>query len=612
MLKETLRKWEKGMAIILVLLCAVVLFILVTSMVYLNTHNMRLMNGYRDRVAALEMARAGVARSIYLLTCNSTFSQDVNSQDHLQAPGSYTVTFNSGKPFYSVNNIWGYAASTTPNFRGQEVMANTADIVVTAKVNSATKRIRVVLKRGIDTNHALLSLGKIDLEGDCKIDGIKSLKDKSPVPGMVHSNYASQTGLDYSINWNNSGTFYLNPEGKISCVSGANEEPIANSIKENVETGQIDESAPNISLPEVDIQAAIEGATGYPMPRIDTSGSGIYYTNGQVQISQNNYVNGNYEVNGDLNLNGGTLFVNGNLTVNGSIRGKGAIYVKGDTTARGDTSIVTNQSNGATIFGQGDVTLTGIDATGYLDTLAGEYPDTVGTALTNYKTTMSSLQAELNSDSPDIHRVWSLCGSLSQHLSASSREGLIECAIPAPDGSIPLCNINSRIPALVIAIENSLGPAYQYDLKAQQTVKALHGLMYYYRSGLHWETGLWDDDILAEDERSVDRQFRMVTGGDYGAGIAASLTQEMFFDGIRTFVENNPMDLSWAGESYFQGFIYSKGKLKVSNKLNVIGVVMVKGDVNLTGGSTLTFDEEYCNIISGAPLTLRILTYEEI
>jgi Tfp pilus assembly protein PilX len=122
---------KRGSVIITVLFIAVILLMYATALVSINQHNMRVVRMNHDRIAAQQMAEAGVNNIIHTIFYNSNFGKynEVLEYTSTENPElGYRITFNPDHLYYSVNNLDNKADSYTKNFEGKRVASETIDI----------------------------------------------------------------------------------------------------------------------------------------------------------------------------------------------------------------------------------------------------------------------------------------------------------------------------------------------------------------------------------------------------------------------------------------------------------------------------------------------------
>jgi hypothetical protein len=404
----------KGSIIITVLFLAVILIIYATALVGINQNNLRMIRKNKDKLAAQQMAEAGINDTIHKIFLNPNFgkNQEVLEYSSTENPEQgYRITFNPKESFYSVNNLDNPAHSLAKNFEGKSVAGNTIDIVSVGIAGKDTTKptehkIQIILRRDLTYGLSIGAMKQISANGRVEIDGIRSMLNlDSKIPGTIHSNHdllrSSPEGP--SIRWTPGlggtiGDFVLGGNSVITTVG---------EVSSNLLPKKPRESEPKKIFPVIPVSSIVKKKAS-SSPRlsdlkvwvVDSASSNITQVNlsmtynpgnnssytgyiniGDLKEGYERYHKGNLVVNGDIALNNGTFYVDGNLTVNGGIKGNGSIYVTGDVNILGGNStIVTNQIDSCSIFSDGNVNLAGLDARGYLEALAKQYPDTIGKA----------------------------------------------------------------------------------------------------------------------------------------------------------------------------------------------------------------------------------------
>lgn len=654
-----MRRAKRG--ILLVTLLMILGVVLMWSAALLNLNRGELASGdhYRDRLKALQLARGGLNHAAQVLTNDSSFSGDISWGDSLRG---YQISFSGPTESRSVNNLDNLPPGPITNFRGEDVPGHTADLLVTAWQGQRRVRVRGLIRRGFSLNASVVSTERVVLDGDMTLKGVTSLTDPTPRGGGVVSVYRSTSANDHAVSWANSGPGTFLMEGEARIQSGPEADSAYHSISPNLKAlypDRTDEGAANQPPPRFSVGETVVAGSSNPAPT-DVVLSGGAYRLGYSQINDQRYVGGNLEVTGDLNLAGGTLYVNGDLTLNGGIHGIGSVFVDGSVSINGGNSVVlTNQSSGAALFSSGDVTLTGIDASGYLDSLASWYPD-IGVAKGDLEAAWSGLTGVANRvpTGPDAESLWAFTQALSWD--QLDRTNYWVNPIRGPQGTYAHASTTKPIPKLTLAIKNSLGPGYDTDVKAQKIVQAMeqthHNFRFnYFNAPATYtadpatytipgvspaeyydnEVAGWDDSIylavppppppndllpwtptgaVANGKRFKDLTFdhKYRASGDK-VGMAphqVELRSQMFAQ-AKAFTDMHPLDFGWLGDSFFQGLVYAEGQVSVDNRFHVIGSLISHGRVQLTGGSSLTYNDEYTDAV-GAAGPVRVAAYEEL
>ncbi len=623
---------RRGMVLITLLSIVLVITMLAGGLLSLNKQWFVQVAWQRDRTQALELARGGLNHLMHRLTYDSQYA--VSGTQSLSA-GSYSWDFDSSHPDYCVNNLMNSAASSTPSFRGQPVGPGCADLVVCGQVNSSRVRCHAVIRRGLNFTKALGSVGQIKMVGNVSVDGIDNAASSNP--GHVDSGLFSHFGstlAQQAVDWDDLGgasSFLLDANSRLMTVppSQAGAKGFSASLISSLPAASLNQNSSG-QIPQYRVSDLVSAGASKPAPsRVIPIAGGFALTS--PGISDQRYVNGSLTVNGDVVLTDGTLMVHGDLTINGGIKGKGAIYVDGNVhVLGGNSSVLSNQPTGAALFSSGNVRLQGLDARGYLNSLANTYP-AVHDNMVAFNTTLAGISTSVQSN--DFNSAYGLTNQLTRQYWAMtppagrSNTGYWVNSIRAPNGNFPDGSSDGDVPGVVNAIRASLGPAYASDVSAQRVVKALEEVHYEFRrnldgcdgnlqivdnqipgvpdfaaysagSRLHYPS--FDDAALPLASRTLDSQ-------QASAGFNSSQACE----GVRGWFRNNPLDLSWIGKSYFQGVVYAEGNLQVDTEFSVLGALASQGDVRLSNGAHLTFVEEYMKL-GGAYGPVAPLYYEEL
>jgi hypothetical protein len=540
----------------------------VTLLLSLSTEN-RLILKNAHTTEALFLGEAGLADATYQLsTDNGWAPQDPTplEVDFPELNGKYTIVFNpptdpSVELFESVNNLNNGSAVTGPG--GTEVPARTAHIVVNVQVKGREFRYEALISRGFSepTTVPLLTSGRIRMNGDVVIRGVESLSNPVAIDAGIHSNNsANQAGI---IEWDGGGTGRAFISGEVTTTSSH-----PGAIQDNggdFNPGGVEVGAPPHSFPYIDIDAAIASGKGSTVM--------VPSVGGTTSLSGSNYRWDGGVINGDLVLDGVNLFVDGNLEVNGTIKGTGAIYVSGNTSFRGTANLVADEGYGMGIFSKGHVKLEGFDGSQYLESIAASNPTDFGKWFGDAKTAHIDLVGEISggsyaADATDTTATWgNQPNSVVDQLRSVLGGGDDETLPPGLDEADTLG-----------LMANFLESNFAGNDSADFMVDRLRDTRTLYADG-----GLLDQ---AND------------GYDPSDASKASARSEN-------------QDFNKLGTSYFQGLIYTNGAVYASNEVEVVGALLANkngfspqgpwsvdgetltaGDVFLTGGSSLVFNQE--------------------
>ena len=610
---------RRGSVLMICLFLLLVISMLTTALFKLHLQSLQELSLRRERQQAAQMARAGLNHVLHLWTYNPAWSAAL---DTVQNGEGYRVFF-AAAPYRSVNNLANPSALSGANYRGEDVLPYSADLVVSGLSGHSTVRLHSLIQHGIQFNRSLGAVGKIRLVDDCEVRGIRSFFDPTEVGGGMLSKYQMSAAGDWAIEFSGPGTLTAGATSRIEALPQPGHQPAISPSIHAALGQQVRENSLDTPLPEFDVQQLMTPHLSDPAPAGLSGG-----TLGTSLISDSRCVHGNLAINGDLVFgNNGSLYVDGDLTLNGGVIGEGAIYCNGKVTIQGgSSSLITNQGNGAALFARGDVTLQGQSAVGYLDALGASHPaiqskwNSVRNQLASIKNAVDTAPdplTDLNGAKIAAQSLWGLNWAMSKKEVHSSHpeynagvtpgQNWIN-SIPSPNGAYADAGSDALLPSLIDEIRNSLGPGYASDIRAQRIVHALEETHYYFRHnndtaqlnagasivnnrlvGGGTEVVGWDDASLGHDSWSFEHG--VISSDPWGAFLADPAVT--FFAGLRGFYNNHPMDFSWLGSSNFQGIIYTEGNVTASNRFDVTGLIVSGGQVQLSGGSKLVYNEEY-------------------
>ena len=611
-----MRRRGSVLMVLLFLLAAVSL--LSSALFKLHLQSLQELGLRRERQQALQMARSGLNHAIHLLTYSPSWNAGLNTV--VQGQG-YELSFSSGNR--CVNNLANPSAATGANFQGRDVPPLSADLVVTGRSGRSQVRLHALLQHGLQFQRSLGALGKVHIQDDCEVRGIASFANPADRGGGILSKYQMTGAGDYAIEHSGPGSFTVGPSALIEALpQDGGLQAISPSIHSAVPQA-VRENSVDSPLPEFDIDELMAPHLSHPPP--------VSLSGGQMPTS---YLQDERTVAGDLMVNGdlvfaadGALYVDGDLILNGGVIGEGAIYCRGQVTINGgSSSLITNQGSGAALFAGGDVTFQGQSAVGYLDALATGYP-AIQTRWNAVRNQLTQIQTTLNgAPDPNINlagaqtsaqSLWGLNWQMSKqelpagHPAENSGVSLGQDwfnSIPSPNGTHADSGSVAMLPALIDEIRNSLGANYSTDARAQRIVHALEETHYFFRHNA--DTGSLNPGSSIVNNRLVGGAALITTWDDidlepsswsYEHGVSAAGTwgtpdlggMNRFFQSIRSFYDQHPMDFSWLGSSNFQGIVYTSGDVSISNRFEIHGLVLSGGQVTLSGGSKLVYNDEY-------------------
>ena len=515
--------------------------------------------------------------------------------------GEYSIVFDDDdnlEAHESVNNLAGNSAVDGPRGAGT-VPPHTVDLVVLGQVNGTERRLEVLLHRGsvLTAASPLVTSGKIYLKGDVYVDGIKSITDTTQVTAGIHSNsVANQSDL---ILWESIAGDEAIISGDVTVQSShgssINMDGGAGTYTSGGEsTGQSPQTIPSVNVANT-VAANSSHPDFIPNSGSNTLTSGEYSYSGGV-------------IHGDLVLDDSTLYVEGDLRVNGSISGKGSIYVNGETIFEGDTNIVTEEDRGLAILSSGNVTLKGFNGTQYLEDLAIADPDNFGVYFDDAKLALNQIQITINGE--DL-RDWTVTGNLKANMDSARRT-------LGQDHGVPYQGTEN----------NTLGEMANYlDLhragepSAEFLSAKLRTMRRFFDGRADANTSIGEataQEILADFEAGT---FQRSGVFDVLLDLPHLVADPEAISSFATALSYDRL-----GTSVFQGSLYSNGYIYAENEVEVIGGIFAEknensptgftnignvslepGDVYLTNGSSVIYNEEFMQGNSGGngPLTVQ-------
>lgn len=338
-----------GFLLLSVLLLMGVLIMLLTTLLSQSRFLSHLsIYSYKDSLR-LKTAESGLAFAISKLREEPSWSEDtVASMENGQ--GQFSIAFSSVN---SVNNLQGVGEL-------HDVPAQLARVVVEGRFEGGHTTLEALVGRVplVIANDAVMARGRISLQGDVRVSGLKAFDDNEATDGDIVS--ASQANAADQVVWRRGS-----PAGGSLVVDGAVRSSSPHVAAIDVSGGNVRRSSHiNQAVPEVkapDIFSEIRQHQGATRPTLNP---------GETVLNSGDYYLSSLEHSGDIVLNGANLYVDGSFNLNGSIRGSGAIYVGGDTKLYGSASVTANDENHIALMSQGKVELQGFDGSRYLRDLA--------------------------------------------------------------------------------------------------------------------------------------------------------------------------------------------------------------------------------------------------
>lgn len=535
---------------------------------------------YHDQVAALYLAELAIQDARAELENDPDWTTGFTNKSVPGVRGTYNVGFNTtGAPFTnmeSVNNANGIQGGET--YRGPATLdRGDCLLVATAEVGRSTRTIEALVQVGgglpfLDV--ALLNDRRIVLTGDVKIEGVKSLRDSTPVLVGLHSNLA--TGADDIVDL--SGVDAASNITGVISSSGTSPNAVNLGLYGATHTGGQANNAPQKTFPNVDIVGRVSSKSSSPPPVI-TPGTTVL----NFQDEKEYFHSGPLFINGDLKLEGVNLYVDGPLTINGSLEGNGSVFVTGKSILQGSTKVTTATPDKIALFSHGSVQIAGFNGTDYLQNQL--FPSSAAANLS-----FQNLRADLFSFNNDLANFpfWGPGGVLD--VTRSRIAG--ETGTPVGPGNPSTFMLNRLI----------------YFLQNEAPSTARDSLLKKFISTRDMLQGALDGSASAQ--KALD-QAKAGRFGRHSIDAILDTRATEYYDQISGLLAT--IDLNRPGEAYFQGLVYTHGFLHASAEVTIVGAIAVTqsstgppipnetigphnlsaGDVYLLDGSKLLFVEEF-------------------
>ncbi len=627
---------RRGVVLALTFLMVMVLTVFTGALVQLGQADLGNASHYLNKARSRGLAQAGVEHAIHRLTYDAGFHDAVT----VNAPtGQYRFHFDTTKPGFSVNNLLGGGSATQRNSIGDLVASYRVDLVVVGVSGSVETRLHSVCESGLRVTKSAGSEGPLSIGAQSSVRGIRSLSDPTEVGGGLFSHFVSVSPSNPSVSVM-SGAFSIGATSTVSAPPANGGTSITSGVPVSNQRSESQDKVPDLDVTRLVQQQQ----SALPLPAgLTPVGAG--YEMADPSITGAKKIDKDLVVRGDLQLNGASLYVKGNVTIYGGVVGEGSIFSDGDVKIVGGTSSLrTNQTSGAALYAQGTVELEGLDATGYLDSIISAHPSSpLGPAKAQLLTNLSANQSSMGSSSPYVRfqGVRKTGGMGSAGWLAQGKVG--------PDGSRGLTTVDfNDLLLTAAAVKSTLGVNYASDSKANKIVRALEQYSYdnrgafdrvsnsinndYTLAGVPSSSSQWDDNVFLSTPDVPDTtnwytalwpQARVLTEGRnfgslsfdhqaralYGrvtssaqlgglspsAAYVAALTplEVLHANQIKASADLHPLDMSWLGKSNFQGIVYSRGDLKISNDFTLYGSALSKGKIEITDRSELVYVEEY-------------------
>lgn len=265
-------------------------------------------------VMAFEAAQAGIADAMYNLAENQSWTAGFNNKTVPNGSATYSVTFNTAAPNYSVNNING-ASAASGFFGANTVAAKTAQVICTGTSYIADGQpVRRTLFASVKVNtssawgvFAAFGFETVNVAvNNCSIDGFSSASGPyAPPDPPGHYNSGGDIGTN---SWVSSGGSYVVDSGNVTAFTSQAE--VYGDVYTGVGTTQASVSGTmgtnynawqplpaEVPLTPVTIPSApagtIVGSTYYPGTYATLPSSNITLTSGTYVITGNVRITGN-------------------------------------------------------------------------------------------------------------------------------------------------------------------------------------------------------------------------------------------------------------------------------------------------------------------------------
>jgi hypothetical protein len=308
--------------------------------------------------------------------------------------------------------------------------------------------------------------------------------EPDPAPGGILSKYRTSDASQPAIEWSG-GTFTMSELSRLETApADTGLDSVSANLRANYPDKIIDQGAAD-TIPDIDVEAKV--TAGLSSPALTGGGSTLI---GDQILAEPRSVAGNLTVNGDLIFAqkrvdtpdgpvmaaDGTLYVDGDLTLNGGIKGIGSLYVSGDITVRGgNASLQTSQPTGTAMMAGGDVSLEGLDAAGYLQSLAAADP--------NISDALDHLNARLGlyASASEPGGLYETSRWLSKHAHSlpQATETVFINPLPGPDGRHNLGYSSGALPRMALAIKAT--GIHLSDPRAAKVINALEEMDLHFR-----------------------------------------------------------------------------------------------------------------------------------
>jgi hypothetical protein len=567
---------RRGTALLTVLTMMMVLGIVLKSLTFLLGSRAFSVRSNQDLAESRFLAEAGLARVQQELTRSAAWAGTFTNEHVGDSVGTYSVHFSTNPgPSDSANNMVSAVPGNGPRGPGT-VPPYTSDVVVTGRCNGKTYVLEALVSRRLEDTAAvaIASTGRVFMDGNVEVSGVRAFTDATDLPTGIHSN---SEALSTCISWTGTGSQRLRVSGDLSATSTAADAILLSGT--HTERG-VKIAQPPVEFPRVDIRGRVKDNNSRPAAPFASLGTSNLAAGEFYQA-------GSTTVNGDVILHDTTLYVNGDLSVNGSISGTGSVFVTGTTTLRGDSHVSTTNSEGVALYSHDSVSLLGFDGNAYLQEFCAANP-TAGDLLLRVQAQMERVTA-LGHPLTRSEHFKDTMTSVRLHLGYEDGE----------DDKKLLKKLRSEIENTAVSGETRDWIMRRMDnLRAffddAETVGGNDGAR---ASFLRDPMPKGFAEVLSEDGDDNSRFFRQHREEIW------ALLDELNFNKI--------------GTSYFQGVIRTHGSFYAANEITVLGSIgaygdgalgtvvrggrtLAPGDIFVQNGVTLKFSKEYA-LTQGGP-----------
>lgn len=486
-MKHLWRSNQRAAALALTLIMVLILTAMTGSLIELGRADLGNAGHYISNIRAHSLAQSGLEHALQRLTFDAGFHDSVHVDC---STGSYEFHFDPSLPNYSVNNLLGGAPSSQLNSQSNVVAPYRVDLVVLGRSGSVSTRLHAVCTSGLSLTKSAGSDKSIRIQNTSEVGGIRSLADPVPVGGGLFTHFVSTSTAVPSISVPVS-TFTISSSSTVAAPKPNGGQDIAGNVPVAQKRSQCSDKVPDIDVHDlVSLQSALSAPSG-----LTPLGPG--YQVFSPSMSGAKYVDKDLVVRGDLQLNRGSLYIKGDLTVYGGVTGEGSIFSDGNVKILGGTSSLrTNQSTGAAVYAQGNVTLEGINAVGYINSLATTHP-ALQAELNNLLSLPSPIPGQVPQRLQEMKSIntnddaWAGATFIGGYAAGEdlatfdiNRCGVLGQAIQGPDGTRGQSGAKNALLRTAREIKAALGAGYSSDDRAQQIVRGLEELSYQCRGSL--------------------------------------------------------------------------------------------------------------------------------